>query len=350
MKVFKNVVIFIGVLFAIFLSYLGGVILFAAIFDYKPENVENVKICEKATGVLNKNTLTIFDWNIGYAGLGKDMDFFLDGGKNAIVPSKLVGEYLNGILEVLREKRADIYLFQEIDVKSWRTHYVNQLEFLKQIGDYDIAFAYNYKVLFVPVPYLNPMGKVEAGLATFSKYKIDEAKRYSLPGEYSWPTKLFQLDRCLLLTRIRTLNNKELVLLNIHPSAYDKGGVLREKQLKFIMKLAKNEYEKGNYVVIGGDWNSEFYSEKLFGYTEEKPEAYIKLPELFKLNGWKWGISKNAPTNRSISAPYVKGETFVTVIDGFYVSPNIEILEVENLDLGFEYSDHNPVVMKIMLK
>ena len=245
-----------------------------------------------------------------------------------------------------------IYLLQEIDRDSKRSAYIDELEFLRNkiFNKYDIAYVDNYKVFFVPVPFFKPMGKVRAGLATVSKFDIKEAKRLKLPGEYGWPTKLFQLDRCIVLTRMDTEWNKELVILNIHPSAYDPGGKLREEQLDFIMKVAKEEYEKGNYVIIGGDWNSEFFENLNFKYTEEKPESYIKLPEFFKLEGWKWAISNNAPTNRSLSAPYKKDETFVTVIDGFYVSPNIDIEYVKNIDLGFEYSDHNPVKAKFRFK
>ncbi|ANQ54501.1 endonuclease [Thermosipho sp. 1063] len=344
----KKLLFFLLIIFFVIVTYLGGVILFATLFDYRPDKIEEVRVEKNVNNYLDKDVITIFDWNIGYAGLGKEMDFFLDGGKNAVVPKNLVKRYINGVVNVLKKYNSDIYLLQEIDVNSRRTNYINELSYLKSIGKYDIAFAYNYKVLYVPVPFLNPMGKVSAGLATFSKYEIGEALRISLPGEYSWPTKIFQLDRCVLLTRLNR-GKKDLVILNIHPSAYDTG-VLREKQLRFIMKLASDEYKKGNYVIIGGDWNSEFFEDNKFTFTEKKPSSYIKLPDFFNLDGWSWGVARNAPTNRSVSFPYKKGENFVTVIDGFYVSPNVEILEVKNLDLNFEYSDHNPVILKVRLK
>lgn len=37
------------------------------------------------------------------------------------------------------------------------------------------------------------------------------------------------------------------------------------------------------------------------------------------------------------------------VIDGFIISPNVELLDVETLDLGFENSDHNPVIISFSL-
>lgn len=47
---------------------------------------------------------------------------------------------------------------------------------------------------------------------------------------------------------------------------------------------------------------------------------------------------------------YVEGENFVTIIDGFIVSPNVEIVNVQGKDLKFENSDHNPVSAVFKLK
>ena len=44
----------------------------------------------------------------------------------------------------------------------------------------------------------NPMGYAEAGLSTFSKYTVQEAKRFQLPGMEPWPKRLFDLDRAIV--------------------------------------------------------------------------------------------------------------------------------------------------------
>lgn len=43
--------------------------------------------------------------------------------------------------------------------------------------------------------------------------------------------------------------------MNVHLSAYDKGGVYRKKQLQQLNSFLEVEYQKGNYVVCGGDFN-----------------------------------------------------------------------------------------------
>ena len=38
-------------------------------------------------------------------------------------------------------------------------------------------------------------------------------------------------------------------------SAYDKGGTIRAKQLEMLNAVLKEERDKGNYIVAGGDFN-----------------------------------------------------------------------------------------------
>lgn len=42
------------------------------------------------------------------------------------------------------------------------------------------------------------------------------------------------------------------------------------------------------------------------------------------------------------------GENYVGVIDGFVVSPNVQVQSVTTTDLGFEYSDHHPVTARFI--
>jgi hypothetical protein len=43
----------------------------------------------------------------------------------------------------------------------------------------------------------------------------------------------------------------------------------------------------------------------------------------------------------------VAGENYVTTIDGFVVSPNVAVESVRGFDLGFEYTDHQPVRLRV---
>ena len=51
-----------------------------------------------------------------------------------------------------------------------------------------------------------------------------------------------------------------------------------------------------------------------------------------------------------LDEPYDAQTSQHYVLDGFIVSPNIEVRSVETQSLGFKYSDHNPVVVEIGFK
>ena len=42
-----------------------------------------------------------------------------------------------------------------------------------------------------------------------------------------------------------------------HMSAYDKGGVIRKKQAEMLKGVLQEEYDKGYYVIAGGDFNQD---------------------------------------------------------------------------------------------
>ncbi|MCB0638774.1 MAG: endonuclease/exonuclease/phosphatase family protein, partial [Lewinella sp.] len=173
-----------------------------------------------------------------------------------------------------------------------------------------------------------------------------------LPGSFGWPTRLFQLDRCLLVSRFPTAMGPELVVINAHLSAYDSDGSLKAAQMNFLQEYVQQEYEAGHHVIVGGDWNQcppyfpfdTFMPGKTQGYTQLNitPEY---LPE-----GWHWLYDATTPTNRKVFQPYDKDATFRTIIDFFLISPNIKAKRVKAIDQGFQYSDHQPVYLEVELQ
>ena len=76
------------------------VILFLTIFEYRPKPVEKVPYSATTEKLVTGKTVSLLSWNIGYAGLGKDEDFFMDGGKKVRPDSKKVVEkYFNGVTD-----------------------------------------------------------------------------------------------------------------------------------------------------------------------------------------------------------------------------------------------------------
>ena len=330
---------------------LGAFLLVMTIADYNPPE-KTVLHIEGHGDTTLPDTMSILTWNLGYCSLGKEADFFLDGGRESRGKSKIIVEnHIDNISVFIDSIKPDFVFIQEIDRNATRSFHIDEYKHLENaMKNYVSTFAVNYKTLWVPVPIYKPMGSVLGGLAVFSKYEPYYSVRFSFPGNYSWPVKLFQLDRCYIETKYK-LKSNDLVVINLHLSAFDKGGFLRKKQLEYLKKHILNEYEKGNYVLVGGDWNHIFPGVDLKAINENNiPKDVPTLPRNWIPKGWKLAFDSTIPTNRSNNHPYVEGENTVTIIDGFLLSPNIKLLEVRGINLHFNDSDHNPVFLRIALQ
>ncbi|MEM9990253.1 MAG: endonuclease/exonuclease/phosphatase family protein [Bacteroidota bacterium] len=364
MKIFGRVLLGILALPVLFLLYVGICVGHGTFTDFQPQEEITLDIQNSvAANAIADSTLSFLIWNVGYGGLGAKSDFFFDdqrmllaGDKMVRSPKALVEDYLQQQEQFLAGQVADFYLLQEVDVASKRSHYTNELtRFAKLFPTYEYTFAPNYKVQRVPLPVLEPfnvMGKMLAGLGTYSRYAATEAKRLQLPGEFAWPDRIFQLDRCLGLHRYNLQNGKELVVLNVHNSAYDKGGKMKVQQMDYFKKLVLEEYAKGNYVVAGGDWNQcppDFPFDKFMpGRSGRFTQTNIAAD--FLPADWTWAYDASTPSNRKLPTKYKAGESFVTTIDFYVVSPNVEVQSIQTTDLQFQASDHQPIYLRVKLK
>ncbi len=337
-----------------FILVFAGIIIYATIYDYKPELKEkltlNSKACYKEP---ESNILSLLTWNIGYCGLGKDADFFYDGGKMSRPEEQLFQTYLNGVMNFLaKNDTIDVMFLQEVDTNARRSFYTNETKLISEfLPLYQWSFAKNYDVKFVPFPLTHPMGSVISGMMTLSKINMDESWRYTYPASYSWPKKVFLLDRCLILSRIKLKNGKSLVLINTHNSAFDDAAEIREIEAYVIKSILLDEYNRGNYVIAGGDWNRNppGFDMKTLPADEGHRTWDPPLPNDFLPKEWTWIYQNNLPTNRDVDTPYQKGKTKTTIIDYYVVSPNVKVLENKTIPTGFEFSDHQPVFMRIEL-
>lgn len=303
---------------------------------------------------INTSELTLLTWNIGYAGLGKEMDFFYEGGKQVRPSREYYSRCFDGIQDFIETSRhTSFILLQEVDVKAKRSFWINQVGNIGRIlGNHTLVFAKNYDVPFVPLPFAQPMGSVLSGLTTFSLYSPATAERVGFPSDMGWPNSLFLPDRCYLIQRFVTANGKVLVLINTHNSAFD-NGERRKQQLGQLKTEALKEFQNGNYVIVGGDWNLNpplFDTSQIVNGDKALVNAAGCIGNDLLPSDWTWAYDKKTPTNRWVNIPYSRGETQTTTIDFFLLSPNIDLMEVNTVDLNFEHSDHNPVKIKITLK
>lgn len=344
----KKILKIIGILLIVVVASFAGFLGFMSLTDYRPEPIEHLKVDGQGIVLSKSDTFDFITWNIGYCGLGKEQDFFFDGGRNVRPEKKLQERYLNGVLDQLSEmKGIDFILLQEVDRRSKRSYYTDQVPLIaEKLPNYALAFTYNYKTSFIPQPLTQPYGRAEGGLLTLSRYQPSSSHRHALAPDASWPTGLFMLKRCFMTFRYMLQDGKELVVVNQHLSAYDDGTV-KQQQMDTLKRFLLNEYNKGNYIVVGGDWNQfpPDYKPILSGRDGVKG---MNVEADYPAVGWKWAYDLSAPTNRKLNTPYREDQTETVVIDYFLLSPNITLMDVKVWDIHFEYSDHQPVYLKLV--
>lgn len=318
--------------------------------DYHPKEKESLFF--NSDCVVISDTISVLTWNIGYGGLGDDMDFFYDGGTKMQTTKTRTHYNLAGIARIIDSlPRADFYFFQEVDYQSKRSYHINQIQILADVSPtYCNHFTYNYKVKHVPVPIAMPMGRVEAGLMTMAGSIPCEVVRYSFFGGYSWPKSLFMLDRCFLVQKHLFMNGDTLLLVNTHNTAYDDGGI-RKQQMVQLKQWMLQQVSHGKHVIIGGDWNqiptdipADFY-----GCQPQDDEfQVVNVPYDFLPAGWQWAYDIGHATNRSLKTPYTQN-SYRTILDFYIISPGLELIDVKTYPHNFKFSDHEPVYLKVAL-
>ena len=340
------------VLSGIFFLLVAGILLFYTIREYRPAPVETLEPSKGSRIVSTSESLKIITYNTGYGGLSAGEDFFMDGGRKVSPESKtLVEENLNGISETLKKYPADVYFLQEVDRNSSRSYNIDETAWYEKELGMDGIFACNFKCDFVPYP-IPPIGKVDSGIFTMTDLKVDSASRIALAESFSWPVKTCNLKRCMLETRIPLEGTeKELVLINFHLEAYDSGEG-KIAQSRMLAKKLEEEYEKGNYVIAGGDFNQTFEGTDTYPIQNEEYWKPGKMEESDLPDHFSFAVDDTYPTCRLLNQPYTGSyeDSQVYVIDGFLVSDNVEVLQCQVQNTEFQYTDHQPVFLEVKFR
>ena len=357
----KKLFLVLKILLAILAAFLLVVVAYVAyvVLSYErvPDNFECTVYSdgEESCVTLGKE-YTIVTQNLGFGAYTADFSFFMDGGTESRAQSlESVLNCVNKAADKIGSLDPDFILFQEVDTDATRSYHTDQYAMLREyFNGYSSAYAQNYDSAYLMYPIFEPHGASKSGIITFSKLNITSSLRRSLPISESF-SKFLDLDRCYSVSRIEVEGGKELLLYNVHSSAYGGNDEIRRAQMTMLLEDMEREYKKGNYVICGGDFNHDFTGSSVydlngydadFGWAHPFPEEYI--PEGFsRCVNYKDG--KLVPSCRNCDIPYEEGN-FTIIVDGFIVSDNVECVEVENVYTGFEYSDHAPVRMIFKLK
>lgn len=351
-KILKIIAIILAVVLVIAIGYLAYVFISYHRLPDVDEAAEPVG-AKAAAG----QTYSIVTWNLGFGAYSDDYGFFMDGGTESWAFSKdAVYANIGHATELLGGLDPDLMILQELDIDATRSYHVDEAELVRQaFSDEQTFFAQNYDSPFLFYPFNQPHGASKAGILTLSKFGFVHVTRVGLPIETGF-TKFLDLDRCYSKVRVPVENGKTLVLYNLHLSAYTSDGTIAQTQLELLCADMRAEYEAGNYVIGGGDFNKDLLGDSaaVFGVPADPSYTWNQpIPEGTIQAGLTLVNSLNAddpiPSNRVADGPYEKGRTFVSTLDGFIVSDNVRVESCRVIDDGFKCSDHNPVLMQFEL-
>lgn len=292
------------------------------------------------------DTLNLMIWNLGYGGLGAQSDFIADGGQSYLPPSAAaVRTNLDGIDETIRTNAAqvDVFLFQEI-ARGGPVNYWNDLKARvdEALGTRNNIFFADFKTRLMPWPLAMTHGQ-----AIYSNFTIANPDVVALPAE---DTSIFGVKRryASVVARIPMQGGGQWTIASVHLAAFDPDAAVRTRQLRDLLAWAQTEYEAGNHVVLGGDWNFQL-GETSFAHTTEERFLFwlFPFPRDAVPEGWQIAADLTIPSVRTNERAYTAGENYTTTIDGFIVSPNVEIRSVTGTDLGFAHSDHQAVRVRV---
>ncbi|NNC36245.1 MAG: hypothetical protein HKO02_02215 [Hyphomonadaceae bacterium] len=334
MRKFINTVVFIATFLFLSLALIFALNFFNNDIDVKTEPVSGLAPVSGDISILN--------WNIGYAGLGKDSDFYMDGGEMLKPPSRQAVETnLAGIQTVLKNYKSDFHIFQEISEPDMLNLGVEVLEGVKdQLVSYSMHYSSDFRTKLIPTRWA-----LRHGLAVFSRVNASPVEIIRLSNE---PTRLggiVQRQYHIAATEFGHADGSDWILLNIHLSAFDEGGDIRLKQLNELIEIANDYYKFGKHVIVGGDWNIQLSDAEFPNTTKDEFLFWrTKLPQEQILPGWQIIVDETTPTMRSNERPYSKGENFTSIIDGYMISPNVDAISVKTIDTNFEFTDHQPIL------
>lgn len=359
-KILIGVSVTLAVVLLILFSYIGYLQLgFKRIYDYR-----YIEACDNKNTVVSVGSeLNCITYNLNYGVMDARFSQSSYGGRSTRATSKdMVNGNITGATALVTEGpqyNADFYFFQEIDEKSTRSFNVNQREVLDTaMSNYGKMYADTLTSNYVFSPITDPLGNTLAGMAMYSKYKVNYSIRRSLPSNNGFISKYSSNDNCIIVSKLPTsLPGKYLVLINFCLDFKEKSKI-KEECLSFVYDIMKTEYvDNGNYVIVGGSFGYLF--DERCAFNANTPSWCDVLPANFNeeslaqigysINWQKSSLSSKIGTFRDYSRKYVAGASFEGVSDGFIVSGNVEVTGVRTISSEYQYSAHNPVELKFVL-
>lgn len=343
------------------LGILLGLLVWAITFHPAPSQAAAVVCPEEAPLLQPGQRLKALTYNVQFMA-GKNYVFFYDlphdAGPDERPAAVDIEQTLREVARLIRAEDPDVVLLQEVDDGSTRTDAEDQLARLLTLlpPAYRChTAAFYWKAAFVPHPRIR--GAIGQKLAIISKYRIEEATRYSLPQTPADPlTRQFSPKQAILEARLPVENDQDFMLLTTHLEVANRGAEIMQNQVAAVDQRLAALDQEGYVWLIGGDFNllppgqfEQLQASQQGDYrseTELKPlfERYQVIPGLEEVKGEQ----ASQWYTRFVNDPSV-GKPDRT-LDYFFFAEGLTLVEgyVRQHDT-LNVSDHLPVIAEFEL-
>ncbi len=317
---------FIIGIFLIFTIF--GFYLWASSPNYSIKEYSKIYTNDYPVKVKKDSVFSIVTYNIGYLS-GLSNNTTINNEKS------FFDNNLRLVLDQFKSIDADFLAFQEIDYASKRSFDINQQNEIAKLGYAYTGQNINWDKKYLPYPEFpisSHFGRILSGQSVLSKYKITNQDRFELERDKSNPFyyDAFYIDRLAQIVRI-TVQNKTLVLINVHLEAFNQETrLIQTKKVIDIFNRYKNSYP----TILLGDFNSDIkFNNATINLLLDNPDMGNAV---FDRNNYPNTFPSLNPTERLDYIFYNK--KFITFIDGKVLT------EFE------QASDHLPLLMKFKFK
>ena len=210
----------------------------------------------KSDATYDSGDVKVVTWNIRF-GIAR-FPFFGDScGDDVILDDDTIEQNMAAIADYLNAMDADIVLLQEVDVSSKRTGYMDQVQYLLDNTNLNYGcYGSMWKADFIPS---DGIGRIDAGNAILSKYKLTDAERIQLRlrTDQDELTQYFYLRRNIVKAKIPALAQgaQDFYAVDIHATAFATDDTKQQHINKYVEVLGDID-ANGDIFITGGDLNS----------------------------------------------------------------------------------------------
>lgn len=200
------------------------------------------------------STLKVMTWNIRF-GIGRSPWFGDACGNNTLFSREELMPHLDSVVAYINKVKPDILFLQECDVKSTRTAYVDELQYILDNTHFNYgAYISEWKAEYIPS---DGLGRMDMGSVILSPWPLTDAKRINLAarGDQAGIVNYFYLHSCLVTAALKIPGFKEMSLLNIHASAFATDDTKQKHMQQFKDEMDKI-HQTGGLFIAGGDLNT----------------------------------------------------------------------------------------------